>query len=262
MMVWTQIQVMLMSRDCIDMYTLKDNKWHTHTHNSGVQRDSNRLDHSAKHKRRQTEDCASPTSIVLLMLAMKPIVFKVSRTIEMYELKKHSRYKYIVMTHKIRVPFGDHKKMRPWWFQPSVAVVLSKPKALQEVQSRGVPLQVAQVPPVEQALQRPQLPARCRSWRKVGNVDDVIIYIHGIYIIYICTVHFVCTVRIQYITIWWYDTSAFLSLTSTLVWIYDVYIYKESLIPFLSHSAAGWSKNKQNTPQFQILFPQKSHWSN
>ena len=82
---------------------------------------------------------------------MKPIVFKKSRIIEMYELKKkHSRYKYIV---------------------------LSKPKALQEVQSR-VPLQVAQVPPVEQALQRPQLPARCRSWKKVGKVDDVIVYIY------------------------------------------------------------------------------------
>lgn len=113
MMVWTQIQVMLMSRDCIDMYIMEcanpKGQQMTYTHNSGVQRDSNRLDHSAKHKRRQTEDCASPTSIVLLMLAMKPIVFKVSRTIEMYELKKHSRYKYIVMTHNQGTIWGPQK---------------------------------------------------------------------------------------------------------------------------------------------------------
>ncbi len=75
---------------------------------------------------------------------------------------------YILSWLKIRAPFRNHR-FGTVVFHPSVLFSFAKPEALQEVQSRGVPLQVAQLPPVEQALQRPQLPATFGTLTRFGK---------------------------------------------------------------------------------------------
>lgn len=176
----------------------------TYTHNSEVQRDSNRLDHSAKHKRRQTEDCASPTSIILLMLAMQPIVFKKSRTIEMYELKKkHSIYKYIVMTHNQGTISGP-QFFQTMVFQPSVLLSCQcglpffreAQGTARSAKSRsslaggtgsscGTGLATTTTSCTLQILEK--------GWERGWCNCKYIWKIH-----FICTVHFVCTEHIQY----------------------------------------------------------------